>query len=56
MSHHLYTNTINDVEISFLEPFLFYLPGEKNVLLKYLQWVITPIFYSLIFFGEFVKE
>lgn len=47
MSHHLYTNSYYDLEISFIEPILQYLPRKKSFESKALSIVITPIFYSL---------
>jgi len=42
LSHHIYTNTIYDYEISFLEPFFQYLVLEKNWLVKYGSWFYAP--------------
>lgn len=39
LSHHLYTNTIIDIEISGVEPFIEYLPKKKTGVVKYLSWV-----------------
>lgn len=55
MSHHLYTNTVGDLEISMFEPFYNYLPGKKSKL-KYLQWIIAPGIYALIFHVSFIKS
>ncbi|CAG4992232.1 unnamed protein product [Parnassius apollo] len=40
LSHHLHTNTINDLEISMLEPFLQYLPSREKPI-----WAQMAIFY-----------
>lgn len=47
MSHHLYTNSYYDLEISFLEPILQFLPRRKSFAHKILAILITPIFYCL---------
>lgn len=48
LSHHLFTNTIYDIEISFLEPFWEFLPKpNKTFLQRYgvyiYEWLIIPI-------------
>ncbi|CAG9773970.1 unnamed protein product [Ceutorhynchus assimilis] len=55
LSHHMYTNTISDMEIAAVEPFLQYLPGEKNLLVRYGSWLYSPAIYAFLFFGFFVK-
>lgn len=55
LSHHLYTNTINDLEISSLEPYVQYLPAPKKFAVKYLSWFYSPIMYALMFVGHFIK-
>ncbi|KAJ3646729.1 hypothetical protein Zmor_024304 [Zophobas morio] len=56
LSHHLHTNTINDLEISALEPFLQYLPGNKHGLLRFLHIVISPGVYLFLFLGSFIRS
>ncbi|XP_018561157.1 cytochrome b5-related protein isoform X2 [Anoplophora glabripennis] len=55
LSHHLYTNTVNDLEISFAEPFLRYLPTKKNFVVRYLSWVYSPVIFALLFPASFTK-
>lgn len=55
LSHHIYTNTINDLEISTLEPFLQYLPTKKNAIFKYCAWLYSPVIYATLFAGHFFK-
>lgn len=43
LSHHLHTNTIDDLEISMFEPMLTYLPIEKKPLKKYGQFLAAPL-------------
>ncbi|KAJ9587921.1 hypothetical protein L9F63_018647, partial [Diploptera punctata] len=50
MSHHLYTNTVQDLEISILEPFLQYLPRKsKPWWIRFGAWIISPIVYSFVY-------
>lgn len=39
LSHHLYTNTIIDLEISAMEPLIQYMPKKKSGMVKYLSWI-----------------
>ncbi|KAJ8937273.1 hypothetical protein NQ318_005671 [Aromia moschata] len=56
LSHHLYTNTVNDLEISSLEPFLQYLPTKKHFVIRYMSWIYSPLFYAFIYIGQFTKN
>ncbi|XP_022905147.2 cytochrome b5-related protein-like [Onthophagus taurus] len=55
LSHHLFPNTINDLEISALEPFLQYLPHQKNFVARYLSWIYSPIFYTVVFTASSIR-
>nr|CAI5867195.1 unnamed protein product [Callosobruchus analis] len=55
LSHHLYTNTVYDLEISSLEPFLQYLPTEKSFIFRYLSWMYSPLVYAFMYLGSYVK-
>lgn len=55
LSHHLYTNTVYDYEISSLEPFLQYLPQSKPVIFRYPSWFYSPVFYMFMFTGYFIR-
>ncbi|KAJ8929856.1 hypothetical protein NQ314_017461 [Rhamnusium bicolor] len=55
LSHHLYTNTVNDLEISAVEPFLQYLPTEKNLFVRYVSWLYSPMVYAFLYIGHFVR-
>lgn len=55
LSHHMYTNTISDMEIAFAEPFFQYLPGEKHPVVRYGSWLYGPIIYAFIFFSQYLK-
>ena len=48
LSHHIYTNTLLDMEISGLEPLLNFLPNmHKTWLMRYGSCILTVIFYPL---------
>jgi hypothetical protein len=49
MSHHLYTNSIYDIEISMFEPFQHWLPMPKSKIRIFVHWIISPLFYMLFF-------
>ncbi|KAG5882187.1 hypothetical protein JTB14_016455 [Gonioctena quinquepunctata] len=49
LSHHLHTNTIDDLEISMIEPFLQYLPTEKSAFQKNVSVLITPLIWLVYF-------
>ncbi|XP_072393737.1 cytochrome b5-related protein-like isoform X2 [Diabrotica undecimpunctata] len=49
LSHHLYTNTITDLEISMFEPLLQYLPVDKKPLQKVLSLILAPIMWITFF-------
>ena len=48
MSHHLYTNTYYDLEISMFEPFLQWIPRPKTKLQRILSPIISPIVWILL--------
>lgn len=58
ISHHHYPNSILDLEISYFEPILCWLPNPeiKGTFQRFGSWIYGPIVYSFIFIGEFVKR
>ncbi|XP_055706560.1 cytochrome b5-related protein-like isoform X2 [Phlebotomus papatasi] len=58
LSHHLYTNSLHDLEISVAEPFLCWIPNPKvkNTIQRYVSWIYGPVIYALLYFSEFVKK
>lgn len=58
ISHHHYPNSILDLEISYFEPMLCWLPNPniKGKFQRFGAWIYGPIVYSLIFIGDFVKR
>ena len=48
LSHHLHTNTFNDLEVSGIEPFFAFLPStQKNWLQKYLSHFYIQVHMSV---------
>ncbi|KAJ8923277.1 hypothetical protein NQ315_001834 [Exocentrus adspersus] len=57
LSHHLHTNTIDDLELSLLEPLLEYFPVKKSPLKRYGQvLVIAPLVWLTFFHTPFIKR
>ncbi|KAK9700947.1 Fatty acid desaturase [Popillia japonica] len=49
LSHHLYTNTVIDLEMIFFEPMISYYPVTKSFTKKYLPWLYSPILWFFTF-------
>lgn len=56
LSHHLLTNSLMDAEVSGIEPYLSFLPVDKNAIQKYVSSVYFHLFIGLIFPFEFLKR
>ena len=56
LSHHLHTNTYNDIEIYGIEPYLSFLPIQKNWFQKYLVHGYINLFYLIAFPSEYIKK
>ncbi|XP_041970441.1 cytochrome b5-related protein-like [Aricia agestis] len=56
LSHHLYTNTLMDAEISFLEPFLYFNPRADKPLHGRLGFITEFVWFPLFFLMSFVKR
>ena len=56
LSHHMYPNTIWDMEIYVIEPFLQFLPNPKTYLYRFMLLLNIPIVWSLSFLGQGVKR
>nr|CAD7405177.1 unnamed protein product [Timema poppensis] len=54
LSHHLYPNTLLDLEISLFEPVIQWLPTKKSLGYKIISWIYSPIVYSFVFFSQAV--
>lgn len=47
MSHHIYTNSYYDVEVTYIEPFLQWLPRSKTIQHKIFACITTPIVFGV---------
>lgn len=58
LSHHLYPNSLLDVEIVFMEPFFVWVPFKdaKNAMQRYGSFVYAPIIYALMYPMGFIKK
>lgn len=56
MSHHLHTNTANDIELSMLEPFLLYLPRSDKPIWAQMGAFYYPVIFVFVSLGEMVKN
>lgn len=56
MSHHMHTNTANDLELSLLEPYLQYLPKSIKPIWAQMGAFFYPIIFSSISLGCLIKE
>lgn len=48
MSHHLYTNSYYDLEISMFEPWLQWIPRPKTKLQKIISPIVSPIVWTVL--------
>jgi len=54
VSHHVYTNTIHDLEMTLLYPFIHWFPtDDKPSLVRYVPY-LTLIVYPFVIPGQFV--
>lgn len=58
MSHHIYTNSLYDLEMSLFEPFFVWVPNSdvKTAFQKYGSWIYSPVIYSSLFFQSYIKR
>ncbi|CAH0763836.1 unnamed protein product [Diatraea saccharalis] len=56
LSHHTHTNTVNDVELSMLEPLLQYLPLRDKPIWAQMGAFYWPVIYSFAFLNGLIKE
>lgn len=54
LSHHLHTNTIDDLEIIMWEPIFKYFPIKKEFWSKYIAWIYAPVVWTLQFHLAFI--
>nr|BAN20361.1 conserved hypothetical protein [Riptortus pedestris] len=57
MSHHLFPNTLHDLEITMFEPWFQYLPRpDKSFTARFFSLLYWPIVYLLILFAESISR
>lgn len=58
LSHHLYTNTLVDMEVLVLEPLICWLPNAriKSAINRYGAWLYGPLVWSIFFIADFVMR
>lgn len=58
LSHHLYPNSLHDMEMSLFEPLLCWLPNPKvkGFAQRYLSWVYSPVIYTFMCLDQLVKR
>lgn len=53
LSHHLYPNSLLDIELKVVEPLLVWFPRPKNFIQRYVSYIYSPLFYSLLYLQQF---
>ncbi|XP_017014055.2 cytochrome b5-related protein [Drosophila takahashii] len=56
LSHHVYANSLHDLEMSMFEPFLCWIP-DRHYASKTQRWIsviISPVVYVVLFQGQFI--
>ncbi|XP_049801997.1 cytochrome b5-related protein-like [Schistocerca nitens] len=57
LSHHLYPNTLLDLELSVFEPLFNFFPfEEKNFIVRYGSWFYAPLVWTFSFHASFVRR
>ncbi|XP_016945709.2 cytochrome b5-related protein [Drosophila suzukii] len=56
LSHHVYANSLHDLEMSMFEPFLCWIPDRHyaNKMQRWISVVISPVVYVVLFQGQFL--
>ncbi|GFG28992.1 hypothetical protein Cfor_06943, partial [Coptotermes formosanus] len=55
LSHHMYPNTLLDIELCYNEQIVQWLPlRDKSWRLRYVSWFYSPFFYAALFFLAFL--
>ncbi|XP_061391271.1 cytochrome b5-related protein-like [Musca vetustissima] len=56
LSHHVYTNSLHDLEMSLFEPFLCWIPNPHIASMgrRIISVIIQPVFYAMIFPFHFI--
>lgn len=55
LSHHLYPNSLLDIELSMMEPFFVWVPSDtaKNILQRYVSYIYSPFIYCIFYLHAF---
>lgn len=58
LSHHMYPNSLHDMQLFLLEPFICYIPNKnmKGKVRRYASWIYEPVMWGLLFIGEIFKR
>lgn len=58
LSHHIYPNSLLDIELVALEPFMVYVPSKsaKNFIQRYVSYAYSPIVYFTFYLREFAVK
>lgn len=56
--HHLYPNSLHDLEMALFEPLLCWIPNPniKGFAQRYLSWIYSPIIYTFMCLDQLVKR
>ncbi|XP_021912902.1 cytochrome b5-related protein-like isoform X1 [Zootermopsis nevadensis] len=55
LSHHLYTNSLLDLELAIFEPLLQWVPHRnKSIFVRYVSWLYSFILYTVLFHSNIV--
>lgn len=57
MSHHLFPNSLHDLEITLFEPLLCWIPSPvKTIGQRFVSWIYSPIIYTFVCLDQLVKR
>lgn len=58
LSHHLFPNSLIDMEMYFLDPLICWIPSEKakGFITRYVSWVYGPVLWIILFNVETLKR
>lgn len=57
LSHHIFTNTMQDLEITFFEPVIAFLPyTDKPAVVRYASWAYCVVLYAALAHGQVAKR
>ncbi|BES95744.1 Hypothetical protein NTJ_08553 [Nesidiocoris tenuis] len=57
LSHHLFPNSRQDLEITMFEPFLQWTPHpDKTWITRFVSWIYSPIVYCFLFHSQWISR